>query len=204
MRQTCRRITSTWNAGSDSLKGTSAAYTATSTVGSASSTKAPRCSWPSMRTWRTRNRSQRRSYGPTATARRRRVSGRPCSAVRLCAGLAPRKNALCYWLNSNTAIWRVLSFLSDRCIIVGQAEGLQQRLELEEHLVFPAPKDRGQDRSRVMIDGMPEPTWVGFAADKRPHFVHLGFARALNVHPYLVGIHRLQSMEGSLPPPLLQ
>src|SRR5215475_10780384 len=75
-------------------------------------------------------------------------------------------------------------------IIVGQAEGLQQPLELEEHLVFTATKNIGQDRSRVMIDGMPEPTWVGFAADKRPHFVHLGFARALNVHTHLVGIHR--------------
>src|SRR5262245_51596441 len=114
-RQTRRRITSSWNAGSDSPKGTSAAYTATSTVGSASSTKAPRCSWPSMRTWRTRNRSRRRSYGPSATARLQRVNGRPCSAVRLCAGLAPRKNAPCYWLNSNTAIWRAPSFLSARC-----------------------------------------------------------------------------------------
>src|SRR5215510_3101626 len=46
----------------------------------------------------------------------------------------------------------------------------------------------GQDRSRVMIDGMPEPPWGVFAADKRPHFVHLSFARALNVYTYLVGI----------------
>ena len=53
--------------------------------------------------------------------------------------------------------------------IVSQAKGLQQRLALEEPFVFTATKDLGQDRSRVMIDGMPEPTWGVFAADKRPH-----------------------------------
>jgi len=72
--------------------------------------------------------------------------------------------------------------------IVSQAKGLQQRLALEEPFVFTATKDLGQDRSRVMIDGMPEPTWGVFVADKRPHFVHLGFARALNVHTHFAGI----------------
>src|SRR2546428_622492 len=47
---------------------------------------------------------------------------------------------------------------------------------------------------------MPEPAWVPFVADKRPHLIHLGFARLLNVHGNLLwvqrteqrGIHRLQ------------
>src|SRR6266567_2107250 len=47
---------------------------------------------------------------------------------------------------------------------------------------------------------MPEPARVPFVADKRPHLIHLGFARLLNVHGNLLwvqrteqrGIHRLQ------------
>ena len=75
--------------------------------------------------------------------------------------------------------------------VVGQAERLSQRFALEEHLVFPAAKDIRSHLSRLMIDGMPEPTWGGFAAHKRPHFVHLGFASALNIHGHLVGIQRV-------------
>src|SRR6266851_9287579 len=37
-----------------------------------------------------------------------------------------------------------------------------------------------------MIDGMPQPPLLAFLADKAPHFVHLGFASALDVHGHLV------------------
>ena len=47
---------------------------------------------------------------------------------------------------------------------VRQAKGLQQRLELEKHLIFPTAEDIRQDRSRAMINGMPEPTRVAFVA----------------------------------------
>ena len=76
--------------------------------------------------------------------------------------------------------------------VVGQAKGFQERFEFEENLVFAAPKDIRQNRSRTVINGMPEPTWVGFVADVRPHFVHLCFARSLNVHSHPVWIQRLQ------------
>ena len=43
-----------------------------------------------------------------------------------------------------------------------------------------------------MINGMPEPTRVGLAADKRPHFVHFRFTHSLNIHRHLICIQRVQ------------
>src|SRR6266545_3873370 len=59
-------------------------------------------------------------------------------------------------------------------VVAGQPEGLQQRLELQKDVVFAATKDVGQDLAYVVIDGMPEPPWVAFVPDKRPHLIHLG------------------------------
>jgi hypothetical protein len=33
-----------------------------------------------------------------------------------------------------------------------------------------------------MVNGMPEPAWIAFVADKRPHLIHLRFAGSLNVY----------------------
>ena len=99
---TCRRTTSTWNAGSDSPKGMSADSRPPSRRGPPRPGRpdvavSPRCA---PRTPGAVHRGE--SYGPIATARLRRVNGRPCSAARLCAVLAPRKNAPCYWQSSKT------------------------------------------------------------------------------------------------------
>ena len=63
-----------------------------------------------------------------------------------------------------------------------ETKGLQQRFELQKDLILATPKDIGQDRTRVVIDRMPEPALVPFLADKTPHFIHLRFPSALNVH----------------------
>src|SRR4029450_3795848 len=67
-------------------------------------------------------------------------------------------------------------------IVVRQAERLQQRLELEENFILTAAKDLRPPLAGLMINRMPEPTGVGFAADKRPHFGHLSLASALDVY----------------------
>jgi len=63
-----------------------------------------------------------------------------------------------------------------------ETKGLQQRFQLQKDLILATPKDIGQDGTRVVIDGVPQPAWVAFLADKTPHFIHLRFPSALNVH----------------------
>ena len=58
-------------------------------------------------------------------------------------------------------------------VVAGQPKGLEQCFELQKDLVFAAPKDVGQDPACVVIDGMPEPAWIAFILDKRPHLIHL-------------------------------
>src|SRR2546423_3378391 len=48
------------------------------------------------------------------------------------------------------------------CRVVREPEGLQQRLELEKDGILATTKDLRQDRSRAMVNGMPEPAWVAF------------------------------------------
>ena len=67
-----------------------------------------------------------------------------------------------------------------------QTKGLQQRFKPQKDLVFPTPKNIGQNGTRVVIDGMPQPAWVAFVADKRPHLIDFRFAGLLNVHDHLV------------------
>src|SRR5678816_804242 len=50
-----------------------------------------------------------------------------------------------------------------------QTKGLQQRFEPQKHLVLTTPKDVCQDGTRMVIDRMPQPAWIPFVADKRPH-----------------------------------
>jgi len=49
----------------------------------------------------------------------------------------------------------------------------QQPLELQEDVVLAPSEYICQDLARVMIDGVPQPTWVRFAAHVTPHFVQL-------------------------------
>src|SRR6266568_4346318 len=73
-----------------------------------------------------------------------------------------------------------------------ETEGLQQRFELQKDLILATPKDIGQDRTRVVIDRMPQPAWVAFLADKTPHFIYLGFPSALNVHGNVIWVQGVQ------------
>src|SRR6266851_6013888 len=85
-------------------------------------------------------------------------------------------------------------------VVAGQPEGLEQRFELQKDLVCAAPEDICQDFSCVVIDGMPQPTWIAFVTNKRPHLIHLRFTSALQIPGHLGwvqraqqrGVHRLQ------------
>jgi hypothetical protein len=57
----------------------------------------------------------------------------------------------------------------------GEPEGLEQCFALQKDLVFAAPKDLRQDGTCVIIDRVPEPSWLVFLADKPPHFIHFCF-----------------------------
>jgi hypothetical protein len=73
-----------------------------------------------------------------------------------------------------------------------EPKGLQQRFEPQKNLVLAAPKNIRQDGTRVVIDRMPEPAWIPFVADKRPHLIDFRFARLLNVHDNLFRVQRAQ------------
>ena len=70
-------------------------------------------------------------------------------------------------------------------IIAREAEGLEQSLQLQKHLVLTSTKDIGQDLPGVMIEGMPEPPWFLLLPDKAPHFVPFGFVHTLQDDPDL-------------------
>ena len=53
------------------------------------------------------------------------------------------------------------------------AKRCQQLLELQEDVVLPSSEHIRQNLARVMINGVPEPTRVRFAAHITPHFVQL-------------------------------
>src|SRR3954453_5813092 len=40
------------------------------------------------------------------------------------------------------------------------AEGLQQRFQLQERLVLPPPEDVGEDSPGSMVQGLPQPAWL--------------------------------------------
>jgi hypothetical protein len=53
-------------------------------------------------------------------------------------------------------------------IVVCEPEGRQQRLEFEKDGILATTKDIRQDRSRTMVNGMPESAWIPLVVDKRP------------------------------------
>src|SRR5215510_5899804 len=77
-------------------------------------------------------------------------------------------------------------------MIARDPKRLQQGFQLQKDLVFAAAKDIRQDGSSAVIDGMPEPSLLLFLADKTPHFVHLGFTNALNMHSNVVWVDSTQ------------
>ena len=77
-------------------------------------------------------------------------------------------------------------------IKVPEAKGLQQRFQLQKDLILATPEDISQNRTRGVIDRMPEPPWFFLLANKTPHFIHLSFTGSLNVHVDLIGIQRAE------------
>ena len=53
------------------------------------------------------------------------------------------------------------------------AKRCQQLLELQEDVVLPSSEHLRQDLARVMLNGVPQPTWLRFLRDLRPHLVEL-------------------------------
>jgi hypothetical protein len=89
-------------------------------------------------------------------------------------------------------------------MIARDPQRLQQRFQLQKHLVFPAAKDLRQNSSGAVIDGMPQPPLLFFLALKTPHFVHLGFPCAFNVHGHSVWVEgapsrRVDRLQRGLP-----
>ncbi len=52
-------------------------------------------------------------------------------------------------------------------------KGLQQILQLEKNRILPSTKDRGSRGPPVMIDRMPQPSWLRFLAHEPPHLIKL-------------------------------
>ena len=59
------------------------------------------------------------------------------------------------------------------CVIARDAKRLQQSLQLEKHGILLAPKDIRQHVPTVMINGVPQPPRVRFAAHVTPHLIEL-------------------------------
>jgi hypothetical protein len=56
----------------------------------------------------------------------------------------------------------------------GDAKRFQQGFELHKDRIVPSPKDVREHCTAAMIDRVPEPPRVRFAAHVTPHFVQLG------------------------------
>ena len=70
----------------------------------------------------------------------------------------------------------------------GETAGLQQPFVWSKDRIFAATNNRRQDCTRVVIDGMPQPSLVLLLADKTPPRIPLRFPSALHVHADVVGM----------------
>jgi hypothetical protein len=76
----------------------------------------------------------------------------------------------------------------------------QQLLELEKNVVLPSSEHIGQDLARAVINGVPQPGRVGFAAHVTPHFIEFGgepppsiqFLGATDLHLHVLGMQDLE------------
>jgi hypothetical protein len=65
-------------------------------------------------------------------------------------------------------------------------------VEFQEDVILSRPKDRGSDLSRVVINRMPQPPLLAFAAHKAPHFIHLGCLHLVDDDLHLLRITALE------------
>ena len=59
-------------------------------------------------------------------------------------------------------------------------------------MILACPKDRGQDLSRMMINRMPQPPLLAFAAHKAPHLLHLDGLYLVDDDLHLLSINTLK------------
>jgi hypothetical protein len=50
-------------------------------------------------------------------------------------------------------------------------KGRKEGLQLQKHLILPSPKDVCQDGTTVVINGMPQPPWLGFLPYVTPYLI---------------------------------
>jgi len=55
----------------------------------------------------------------------------------------------------------------------GEPEGLQQRLQLQNDLIFASSEHLRQALAGVVLNGVPQPSLVLLFPDNAPHFIHL-------------------------------
>jgi hypothetical protein len=53
-------------------------------------------------------------------------------------------------------------------------KGLEYGLPLLKDGIGPSSQNLGQDHTREVLNGMPQPPWVGFVPDQTPHLIHFG------------------------------
>jgi hypothetical protein len=63
----------------------------------------------------------------------------------------------------------------------GYAERLQEFVQFQKRGILSIAEHISKDNSCLVIDGVPQPTPIGFASDKTPHFVNLCSHSPLNI-----------------------
>jgi hypothetical protein len=77
-------------------------------------------------------------------------------------------------------------------VIARDAKRLEQPFELQKYLILPPAKDIGQDLTRMVIDGMPEPPLVLLLPYKGPHLIDFRFLSPLNHYVHIIRMHRVK------------
>ena len=67
-----------------------------------------------------------------------------------------------------------------------EPKGLQPRFPLQKDLILTTPEDLSQDRTRGVVDRMPQPPRLLLSPDKAPHFLGLSFPSTLNGHGHFM------------------
>ena len=65
-------------------------------------------------------------------------------------------------------------------------------MKFQEDVILSCTKDIGQDLSRMVINRMPQPPLLAFAAHKAPHLIHLGGLYLVDDDLHLLSINTLK------------
>jgi hypothetical protein len=80
-------------------------------------------------------------------------------------------------------------------VIARDAKRLEQRFELQKHLILPPATDIRQHLACLVIDRMPQPARCGLLLHVGPHLIDFRFLNSLDHYVHLV---RMQSVEERL------